>query len=96
MLNRFERQVDVFQAINHPARRKILDRLFGTRGMSAGHIAERFSFSRVAVRKHLRVLEESGLVGVVQMGRNRVYLLRPKKLKELDRWLFKYRLLWME
>ena len=85
----------VARAIADPVRRDILEML-RTEPRSAGAIAERFSISRPAVSRHLRVLRESELVRADAVGRERVYALDPAPLAELDRWLEPFRDRWSQ
>lgn len=83
----------VFAAIADPTRRSILDSLrAGER--SAGTIATDYRVSRPAISKHLRVLREAGLVSERRESRLRLYSLRPAPLRDVDRWLDGYRVLW--
>lgn len=77
---------DVARAIADPARREILTALAG-RALSAGDIAAMFPVSRPAVSRHLRVLRESGLVGVRVEGRHRVYTIDTTPLAPLVAWV---------
>jgi DNA-binding transcriptional ArsR family regulator len=83
----------VFAAIADPTRRAILQRLSAGE-MAAGDIAEAFPISRPAVSKHLRILREATLVREERHGRHRVYRLNAQPLREVDRWLEKYRAFW--
>lgn len=83
----------VFRAVSDPTRREILD-LLGTSPMLAGEIAARFSVSRPAISKHLRVLREADLVQERPEGRKRVYSVNPVPLAEVAQWLQKYRRFW--
>ena len=65
---------EVAEAIADPVRREILVMLRGT-ALTAGDIARRFTISRPAVSRHLRVLRESGLVHDELVGRQRFYRL---------------------
>lgn len=79
-------QNDVFHAIAHPARRAILVTLKdGER--SASELAEPFRMSFPAISQHLRVLEDSALVTVRRDGRNRLYRLRPRPLRDVVSWI---------
>ena len=85
--------VAVFQAIADPTRRAILDMLLdGER--TVGEIAERFSVSRPAVSKHLRVLRSARLVRARRAGRQRFCALDPEPLRTIDDWLESYRREW--
>lgn len=82
--------MDVAAAIADPVRREILSLL--RRGpLPAGAIASRFTISRPAVSRHLRVLREAGLVVDRPQGRERVYRLEAGPLAELDAWLAPFR-----
>jgi len=77
---------DVFHAIAHPARRAILVTLKG-RELPASQLAEPFRMSFAAVSQHLRVLEQAKLVSARRDGRQRLYRLRPKPLREVLSWV---------
>ena len=82
-----------FRAVADPTRRAILDGLVsGPRHVN--EIATEFSMSRPAVSKHLRLLRRAALVTERRAGRRRVYQLNPRPLREIDRWLGRYRLFW--
>jgi DNA-binding transcriptional ArsR family regulator len=80
-------------ALADPTRRTIVELLAGGE-LDAGQIATRFSTSRPAVSRHLRVLRELGLVHVRAEAQRRVYSLEPAPLAELDAWLGRYRGFW--
>ena len=82
-----------FEAIADPTRRKILD-LVRTREMRAGDLAARFTVSRPAIAKHVRVLREAGLLRERREATQRFYTLEPGALESVDRWLAPYRLFW--
>ena len=78
----------VLSAIAHPARRQILMTIhFRGGAMSAGDIAARFRHSWPTTTRHLRVLEDAGLVKATQEGRIRTYRAEPKKLEPVQGWL---------
>ncbi len=77
---------DVFHAIAHPARRAILVTLKG-RELPASELAEPFRMSFAAVSQHLRVLEQAKLVSARRDGRQRLYRLRPKPLRDVMSWI---------
>ena len=83
----------VFQAIADPTRRAILKRLAAGQ-VPAGKLAEAFPISRPAVSKHLRVLRQTTLVHEERRGRQRLYRLNAKPLREVDHWLEPYRIFW--
>ena len=73
---------DVFKALAHDSRRRILV-VLNARGrqMTAGEIAERFRCSWPTTSRHLRVLQSAGLVKVTQLGREWIYELDFDRLK---------------
>lgn len=75
-----------FAALADPTRRRVL-RLVGERPRAAGELASQFPVSRPAISKHLRVLRDAGLVEVEQVGRTRIYRLRPGGIAEARRWM---------
>jgi DNA-binding transcriptional ArsR family regulator len=75
-----------FGALSDPTRREVL-RLVGVRPRPAGEIADSFTVSRPAVSKHLRVLRNAGLVEVEEVGRTRIYRLRPGGIADARRWM---------
>ncbi len=77
---------DLAAAIADPVRRDILVMLRDQR-LAAGQIADRFTISRPAVSRHLRVLRESGLVRHTLVGRQRFYELDASQLAGLIEWL---------
>ncbi len=79
----------VFSALAHASRRHILLVLRYRGGeMTAGEIAQRFACSWPTTTRHLRVLEDAGLVTVEKRGRERVYRLAQERLSRVtSRWL---------
>jgi DNA-binding transcriptional ArsR family regulator len=76
---------DVFHAIAHPARRAILVTLKeGER--AASDLAEPFRMTFAGISQHLRVLEEAELVSVRREGRQRLYRLDPRPLRDVVTW----------
>jgi DNA-binding transcriptional ArsR family regulator len=91
-----ESQLDrAFGALADPTRRAILARL--TRG-DAGvlDVAEPFPMSQPAITKHLRVLEEAGLISRHRLARRRMCHLEPQRLRQLSDWVGSYREFWEE
>lgn len=86
--------MDVFAALAEPTRRQMLD-LLAQGERPAGDLGKKFPhLTQPAVSRHLRVLREAGLVDVEPRAQQRIYRLRPHKLRELDRWLARYRKYW--
>jgi DNA-binding transcriptional ArsR family regulator len=81
------------QAVADPTRRAVLD-LLRAGSRPAGEIARAFPVSRPAISRHLRQLRRAGLVREHRRGRHRYYQLDPAPLREVDRWLERYRLFW--
>jgi DNA-binding transcriptional ArsR family regulator len=75
-----------FAALADPTRRRVLQ-LVGERPRPAGEVAAHFPVSRPAVSKHLRVLRDAGLIEAQQVGRTRVYRLRPGGIAEARTWM---------
>ena len=89
------REPDVFGAISHPARRRMLDLLVEA-DSSVNTIAGHFQMSRPAVSQHLRVLLDAGLVSERRRGRERRYRLVPERLGPVRDWLARYERFWDE
>jgi len=84
---------DIFQAIADPTRRAILV-LIAAQAMTPNAIADHFDISRQATSKHIRVLDECGLVQQEKAGREIYYQLKLEKMQEIDMWLEQFRKLW--
>src|SRR6478609_1753731 len=88
-----ERLDDVFAAISDPTRRAILAGL-ADREMTISEIAEPFDMSFYAVSKHVRVLENAGLILRDVRGREHHCSLNPEPLREAGAWIENYRTFW--
>src|SRR5271154_3310335 len=84
---------DVFGAISHPARRRMLDLLVEA-DRSVNTIAGHFQMSRPAVSQHLRILLDAGLVTEERHGRERRYRLVPAGLGPVREWIENYERFW--
>lgn len=84
----------VFGAVADPTRRQILERLRALGPQSIKQLSEPFSISRQAVTKHLDILIHSGLVDIHRVGRERLHVLDPKPLQQLEDWLRPYSREW--
>jgi DNA-binding transcriptional ArsR family regulator len=80
---------DVFNAIAEERRRKILDLLVAGE-KPVGAIVEELAIPQPQVSKHLRVLNEVGLVRCRAVGRRRLYRLSPRSLQPVGDWVAKY------
>jgi uncharacterized protein YndB with AHSA1/START domain/DNA-binding MarR family transcriptional regulator len=86
---------DVFRALADPTRRSLLDELFKQDGQTLSALERRRSMTRFGVMKHLRVLEEAGLVVTRRRGREKLHFLNPVPIRLVhDRWVSKYAELW--
>lgn len=89
--------MSAFDVLGHPVRRRILELLLDGE-LAAGEISqmvqEEFGISQPAVSQHLRVLRESGFTTVRAEGTRRLYAVDPAPLREVDRWLARYRRFW--
>jgi uncharacterized protein YndB with AHSA1/START domain len=82
---------DVFRALADPTRRSLLDELFREDGQTLGALEERYSMSRFGVMKHLKQLEEAGLVVTRRRGREKLHFLNAVPIRLVhDRWVSKY------
>ena len=85
----------VFAAISDPTRRELLD-LLAQREYSVNDLVSRFAVSQPAVSHHLRILREAGLVKKRQLGRQRLYRLQARPLREVYDWVAHYERFWAE
>ena len=82
---------EVFKALADPTRRQLLDQLFERDGQTLGALEGRLPMSRFGVMKHLKVLEEAGLVTTRRRGREKLHYLNPVPIRLVhDRWVSKY------
>lgn len=81
----------VFKALADPTRRHLLDRLFARDGRTLTELESELEMTRFGVMKHLRVLEEAGLVVSVKSGREKRHFLNPVPIRVVhDRWIDKF------
>ena len=80
------RQSDVFEALAHPLRRRLLMEL-RTGARSAGELAADMPVGRPAVSEHMQVLRQAGLVRVERRGRRRLHHFDPRPLTDIGGWL---------
>src|SRR5471032_3294976 len=82
---------DVFRALADPTRRSLLDELFREDGQSLSMLEQRLPMTRFGVMKHLKLLEEAGLVVTKRRGREKLHFLNPVPIRLVhDRWVSKY------
>jgi DNA-binding transcriptional ArsR family regulator len=81
----------VFRALADPTRRHLLDRLYERDGRTLTELESELEMTRFGVMKHLRVLEEAGLVVTRRSGREKHHFLNPVPIRLIhDRWIDKY------
>jgi len=82
---------DVFKALADSTRRALLDALFESDGQTLTALEERLPMTRFGVMKHLRILEQAGLLVTRRRGREKLHFLNPVPIRRVhDRWVSKY------
>ncbi|MBV7268940.1 ArsR/SmtB family transcription factor [Winogradskyella luteola] len=85
----------LFKAIADPTRREIFHALvLATSALSITQISNQFDMSRQGVTKHIKILNDAGLVQMQEEGRNRFCYADPKPLKEVNKWMQFYSQFW--
>ncbi len=88
---------EVFKALSDPTRRSLLDELFKEDGQTLGMLEARLPMTRFGVMKHLRLLEQAGLVVSKRRGREKLHFLNAVPIRLIhDRWVSKYAAPWAE
>jgi DNA-binding transcriptional ArsR family regulator len=88
-----ERLDDTFRALADPTRRGMLARLaLGEK--SIGELAEPFAMSFAGASKHVKVLEEAGLIARRKVGRTHFISIDAKPLEEAERWMRQWERFW--
>ncbi len=86
---------EVFKALADPTRRALLDALFVEDGQSLTALEQQLPMSRFGVMKHLKVLEDAGLVVARKRGREKLHHLNPVPIQQVhDRWVSKFAQPW--
>ncbi|MGH7725641.1 MAG: ArsR/SmtB family transcription factor [Candidatus Eiseniibacteriota bacterium] len=81
----------VFKALADPTRRRLLDKLYKQDGQTLSALERRLTMTRFGVMKHLKVLEEAGLVVTKRRGREKLHFLNRVPIRQIhDRWIDKY------
>ena len=81
----------VFKALGDASRRKLLDQLYATNGLTLKELCRDLAMTRQAVTKHLSKLREANLVVHLWKGREKRHYLNPVPLKQIsEEWLHKY------
>lgn len=86
---------DVFQAIADPNRRAIIHLIAG-QTLTLNGVAEHFPISRPAISKHIKILQECGLISITQKGREKYCEAKLDKLQEVSEWVAHYRAFWTQ
>ena len=88
----------IYQALSHPVRRDLIGRLTrtGVGGVRVTELAAPYSISLAAVSKHIRVLEESGLVRRLIVGREHFVAFQPQPLDDAAGWIAQCQRFWTE
>ena len=82
---------EVFRALADPTRRSLLDELFREDGQTLTALGERFEMTRFGVMKHLKQLEDAGLIVTRRRGREKLHFLNVVPIRLIhDRWVSKY------
>lgn len=82
---------EVFKALADPTRRGLLDSLFERDGQTQKELETGLDMTRFGVMKHLKVLEEAGLVVTRKQGREKLHFLNPVPIRLVhDRWVSKF------
>jgi DNA-binding transcriptional ArsR family regulator len=84
---------DTFSALAHPLRREIVERL-SDGPSTVGNVTRDFGVSKPTISRHLRILEEAGVVSRVIVGRNHRLALRSEALAEAEAWIENQRTRW--
>ena len=91
-MSRVEDDDLVFKALASPVRRFLLDLLFARDGRTLVELESELEMTRIGVMKHLRVLEDAGLIVTRRSGREKLHFLNPVPIRLIyDRWIDKYR-----
>ncbi len=86
-------QATVFAALAEPSRLRIVE-LLRSGPLSVGEIAEVLDIRQPQVSKHLRALDDSGIVAAEALARRRIYHLEPQPFEEISRWVDSFEKLW--
>lgn len=86
---------EILLAISEPTRLRIVE-LLRDGELTVGDIVERLNLNQPQVSKHLRVLQDTGIVEMIPEGNRRICKLRPQPLRQLDDWIGSFRRIWDE
>lgn len=86
--------MDIYNALAEPNRRRILELIADKGGLSATDISDNFKISPPAISQHLKVLREARLVDMEKRAQSRIYTINTNSLKELEDWVHKMKEKW--
>ena len=86
---------DVYQAIADPVRRDII-KLLAEQSLNVNNVAKNYEISRPAISRHLKILNECGIISINKKGRERLCKVEPKMLVPAFKWIDQYKELWKE
>ncbi|MDB5087093.1 MAG: winged helix-turn-helix transcriptional regulator [Mucilaginibacter sp.] len=86
-------QLDTFQVIGDPSRRKML-MLLSEDSLTINSLADNFDMSRPAVSKHIKILYSAGFISIQDIGRERYCTLKKDGFEELQAWLSYFDQFW--
>jgi len=87
-------KTDVFKAIADPRRRKIIQLLLVSAFLPLNAIADNFDMSRQSITRHINTLESAGILKTKKRGRESIFYLNTKPLKEIYNWVEHYKIFW--
>ena len=85
---------DPWQALADPTRRSILE-ILKEGDFTINEVADKFEISRPAISKQIKILEECGILEIVQDGRQRICKVNPQPLEEVYKWVAYYEKFWL-
>jgi len=84
----------IFSALSDPTRFAIVEQLLEQGDQTAGALAEPFEISKPAISRHLKVLEEAGVIERRIDRQYRSFSVRPQSMRSLNEWVERYRRFW--
>jgi DNA-binding transcriptional ArsR family regulator len=94
LVNRRDRESEIFAALADPTRRRILERLSGSRECAVTALARPFRMSLPAISRHLRVLERARLIQRERHGREHLIRSNVAGLQSARKWILQYAMQW--
>lgn len=84
----------IFSALSDPTRFAIVEQLLEKGDQTAGSLAEPFNISKPAISRHLKVLEDAGVIERRIDRQFRSFRVRPQSMRSLDDWISRHRKFW--